>query len=360
MTQDLFVKLQDKNRWQFYLDSGHDDERIEREIHFYEIPNILSKLSRERHPESYRICRRVTALLQHDKRFQYYASPVYEPEAWHTSRLRRADANPKLMLRVYGLSTWPLDKSVKSSRPFPDMIRDVHFRMRNIKRTGRANISQLIISNSELGRLMVEIFNAIDSPTDVRTIRLLVLSKVAVEDLVFVPMDFVAPTDGQDESDYSQAEFADERATPEEDLLNKEAQRHVVFAVEELLESIKKKVRCKPKRYSKLLKVTWYCYFDSESPTQGRIAKRMGISDSLVSYYRKVFDTTIQRLNLNYEEWVQLNGALEIRLLALLNKAGSTEDSELSYEGRPQLPKRVQGELQLTLRPRGTRTAVDT
>jgi hypothetical protein len=244
------------------------------------------------------------------------------------------------MMRIYGLSTWPLDRPVKSSRPFPDMIRDVHFRMRNIKRTGRANISQLIISNSELGRLMVEIFNAIGSPTDVRTIRLLVLSKVAVEDLVFVPIDFAAPADGHNESEYSQAEFADERPTPEQDLMNKEVQRHIDLAVEELLESIKKKVRCKPKRYSKLLKVTWHCYFDSESPTQGRIAKRMGISDSLVSYYRKIFDTTIQRLNLNYEEWVQFNGALKRRLLALLYKAGSTEDSEFSYKGecRPHLP----------------------
>src|SRR5262249_47447572 len=32
LTQDLFLRLQEKDRWRFYLDAGYTEERVEQEL----------------------------------------------------------------------------------------------------------------------------------------------------------------------------------------------------------------------------------------------------------------------------------------------------------------------------------------
>ncbi|HWP44193.1 MAG TPA: hypothetical protein VNO14_13200, partial [Blastocatellia bacterium] len=75
LTQDLFLRLYVKNRWQYYLDAGYTDEKIEHELQRIEIPNLISRMLREQCPESYRLARRTSTLLQTSPEFQRYDRP---------------------------------------------------------------------------------------------------------------------------------------------------------------------------------------------------------------------------------------------------------------------------------------------
>src|SRR5262249_43090504 len=145
---------------------------------------------RERYPESYRLARRISDLLQAQPEFRRF-----EQAGYSTSGEQRRSCN-KMALKVYGLTSWPSDMEVKASSSLPELIKDVAFRQRDTRRTGRGSGSQVIISNKELKRLMIDIFFAIDSPADIRTTRSLVLSKLAVEDCRLVSID--APTTSSD------------------------------------------------------------------------------------------------------------------------------------------------------------------
>src|SRR5215813_15565826 len=64
LTQELYLKLHQKDRWRCYLDNNYTDQQVEQEIYRIEVPNLVSQLQRDRYPESYRIARRVSDLLQ--------------------------------------------------------------------------------------------------------------------------------------------------------------------------------------------------------------------------------------------------------------------------------------------------------
>ena len=68
LTQDLFLRLFEKKRWQYYLDNGYSDEKIQQELYRIEVPNMITLLQRERHPESYRIARRISDLIKTRRR----------------------------------------------------------------------------------------------------------------------------------------------------------------------------------------------------------------------------------------------------------------------------------------------------
>ena len=46
-------------------------------------------------------------------------------------------------------------------------------------------------------------------------------------------------------------------------------------------------MRGKAKQYNRMINVLWYCYLISNSGTQLEVAEMLGVSDSLVSDYRK-------------------------------------------------------------------------
>src|SRR5205085_3736659 len=95
----------------------------------------------------------------------------------------------RMVNQVYGLRTWKSSKPLSDSGHFADMIKNVPTRKRDTRIVGRSGSSQLILSNPELEELMVEIFTAIDSPTDVRTLRQLVLSKIPLQDYNIASLD---------------------------------------------------------------------------------------------------------------------------------------------------------------------------
>jgi hypothetical protein len=55
LTQELFVQLLSKNRFEHYLETAMTDYEIECEISQIELTNLLTAELRKRHPESYRL-----------------------------------------------------------------------------------------------------------------------------------------------------------------------------------------------------------------------------------------------------------------------------------------------------------------
>src|SRR5436853_284220 len=318
LTQDLFLKLHSKNRWQTYIDLGYTNEDIEREIYRIEVPNLVSHLQREWHPESYRMARRISDLLQNCGDFQ-----VYPPATVARDGAKRA-CN-KMALRLYGLGSWPLDKEVKPNANLSESIKAVPFRRRDTRRTGRGSGSQVIISTEELKRLIRDIFEAIDTPTEVRTMRSLVLSKLAVED--WRPVSIDAGSDSHDaDTTVSAVELADSRPSPLDVLLKKEEVQLADKMAEQMMEKMKNTVRGKPGRFRKLVEVAWHCYFDPSLPSQTSIASKMRISDSLVSHYRRIFDSLVMDLATSIEEMTVFNSALDRRLCAMVSEFGVASD----------------------------------
>jgi len=302
ITQDLYLRLYEKDRWHYYLDAGYTDADIEHELYHIEAPNFVSLLLRERHPEAYRIARRISQLIQTRPEFQYY------------TRATDAEHKGKLVLQVYGLQGWSQDKPMKSYQELHELAKDVPCRGRDRRRAGRGNSPHIIISSSDLTDLIAEIFAAIDSPADVRIMRSIVLSKLPVEDSRFISIDAALTSERTNDPTPLKVDFADQRPTPEEILLEHEIAYQVDSLAETVLEKLREVVRYKSKRYNRLTRVAWHCYFDQSSPSQSKIARMIGISNSLVSHYRKLFDTILQEVELDADQCLPFLNAFSVKL----------------------------------------------
>src|SRR5215208_6238194 len=72
LTQELFVQLLSKNRFEHYLETNMSDYEIECEISKIELTNLLTAELRKRHPESYRMARRISTLIQSSPNFKRF------------------------------------------------------------------------------------------------------------------------------------------------------------------------------------------------------------------------------------------------------------------------------------------------
>jgi len=112
-------------------------------------------------------------------------------------------------------------------------------------------------------------------------------------DIHLVPVG--GPADGDDD-DRMQFEFKDIRETPEQDLLRNEAESEAMGYVDGFLETLNRSVRGKAKQYDRMINVLWHCYLIADSGTQLEVADMLGVSDSLVSDYRKRIEANLQQL----------------------------------------------------------------
>jgi hypothetical protein len=150
--------------------------------------------------------------------------------------------------------------------------------------------AQIIISNSDLEDLIVSILEACDSPVDVRSLRSLVMSRLPVMDIYLVPL-------GGDDSDEGRVfEPVDGRENPEQDLLRRESEQAAAGYVDKFLKGLHATVRGKTKQYDRILGVLWHCYLSPDHVTQLEAAARLGVSDSLVSDYRRRIEQQLRAL----------------------------------------------------------------
>src|SRR5947208_3638555 len=120
LTQELFVQLLSKNRFEHYLESEMTDYEIECEIGQIELTNLLTAELRKRHPESYRLARRISTLIQSSSNFRRFDSNGYSEE----QHRRLAD-------RVYGLSEWSASKVGRSAHELEQRAHMIPVRQRD-------------------------------------------------------------------------------------------------------------------------------------------------------------------------------------------------------------------------------------
>src|SRR2546421_9720679 len=178
LTQELFVQLLTKSRFQHYLDTAMTDAEIECEIGQIELTNLLTAELRKRHPESYRLARRISTLIQSSQNFRRFDSSGIDDEPHR----RLAD-------RVYGLTEWKSDKPRRGAHEVEQRVQIIPVRQRDTRMVGCTGDSQIVISNADLEDLIVSVLDAVDSPVDVRTLRSLVMSRLPVMDIYLVPLD---------------------------------------------------------------------------------------------------------------------------------------------------------------------------
>ncbi|HEX8723251.1 MAG TPA: hypothetical protein VF736_21715, partial [Pyrinomonadaceae bacterium] len=257
------------------------DAEIECEVSQIELTNLLTAELRKRHPESYRLARRISTIIQSSANF------------------RRVDAagpngvaHRRLASQLYGLSVWPAGKVTREVRDLEQRVQLVPIRRRDTRVVGCTGDAQIIISNSDLEDLIVSVLEACDSPVDVRALRGLVMSRLPVMDIYLVPI-------GGDDTDEGRGfEPVDGRENPEERLLRREAESGRYRKVERLMEGLSAKVRGKRKQYDRIVAVLWYCYLSPTRHTQLEVAAMLGVSDSLVSEYRHRIEQELRALSL--------------------------------------------------------------
>ena len=139
LTQELFVQLLTKSRFQHYLDTAMTDAEIECEIGQIELTNLLTAELRKRHPESYRLARRISTLIQSSANFRRFDTSGMDDE----QHRRLAD-------RVYGLSEWPDRKPGRGSHEMEQRVHMIPVRQRDTRMVGCTGDAQIVISNSDL------------------------------------------------------------------------------------------------------------------------------------------------------------------------------------------------------------------
>src|SRR5688572_17556587 len=304
LTQELFVALLSKERFQHYLDTGMSDAEVEAEISQIELTNMLTAELRKRYPESYRLARRISTLIQTSATFKRFDN-VGNPEAHR----RLAD-------RLYGLADWNVEKMRRDVQEMDERVKAVSFLKRDTRMVGCTGDSQVVISNVELEKLIVRVFKAIDSPVDVRSLRSFVMSRLPIMDIHLVP---VGGSGDSDDDDKMHFEIPDTRETPEEGLLRNEAETGAAGFVDNFLLNLNKSVRGKAKQYDRMINVLWHCYLVSNGGTQLEVAEMLGVSDSLVSDYRKRIEANLQQLSFDgVNEARQFEKALKRRVKAIL------------------------------------------
>ncbi len=284
LTQELFVTLLGKDRFRHYLDAGMSDREIETEIAQIELSNLLTTGLRKRYPESYRLARRISVLLQTSRRFRRF-------DGAGRGGARRIG----LTEQVYGLNLWPEWKPTRPVDEFERRVGAVPVRLRDLRMKGCSGDTQLVIGNAELEGLIVEVLEAMDAPADVRTIRSLVMSRLPLLDAH--PTQFRVAADDED-GRVRAFEQVDAKPSPEQEALARDVGRHAVEPVEEFLARLSAEVRGKAKQYERILGVLWHCYLGAEHPTQLEVAARLGVSDSLVSDYRRRIERALRSLSL--------------------------------------------------------------
>ncbi len=306
LTQELFVALLGKERFQHYIDTAMSDAEIESEISQIELTNMLTAELRKRYPESYRLARRISTLIQTSKTFKRF------------DNLDNPEAHRRLADRLYGLADWAFVKTRRDVQEMDERVKTVSFQSRDTRMVGCTGDAQIVISNIELEKLIIRVFKAIDSPVDVRSLRSFVMSRLPIMDIHLVP---VSSSGGDDDDERMDLEFADTRETPEEDVLRREAELSAAGFVDNFLKNLEKSVRGKSKQYNRMISVLWHCYLISDSGTQIEVAEMLGVSDSLVSDYRKRIESNLQQLSFNgVNEARQFEKALKRKVKDLINQ----------------------------------------
>jgi hypothetical protein len=142
------------------------------------------------------------------------------------------------------------------------------------------------------------------------------MSRLPIMDIHLVP---VGGGTGDGEEERVSFEIPDSRETPEEDYLRNEAEAEAAGYVDRFLESLSQSVRGKEKQFERMISVLWHCYLIPGGGTQLEVAEMLGVSDSLISDYRKRIEAILHDLSFNgVNEARQFEKALKRRVKTMV------------------------------------------
>src|SRR6476661_6912317 len=146
LTQELFVALLSKDRFQHYIDTEMSDAEIEAEISQIELTNMLTAELRKRYPESYRLARRISTVIQTGASFKRF------------DNIGNPDVHRRLADRLYGLCDWADGKAHRDVQEMQERVKVVSFHSRDTRMVGCTGDAQIVISNPELEKLIIRVF----------------------------------------------------------------------------------------------------------------------------------------------------------------------------------------------------------
>jgi hypothetical protein len=247
VAHDLYVRLFEKRRFEFYLTSGMTDEEIGRQLVGLELRNMRNDSLRRQLPERYRLAVRV-------------------------SRVLRQSARVKRM---------PGARYTASERPdtVPDLV-DIVIRPRDVRRAGRGITDQIVITNQDLEQLIVDILGAFDRPVSKSTLRGEVFARLTIFDPEF--LEFEHQRDG--DSAPFELPLADASPDPELQLLATEEIKRARTAARSLWRGLDERAR----------HILIGRYLGIRRMSQVEVAGRLGVSNSLISSREQVLLKTIR------------------------------------------------------------------
>ena len=325
LTQELFLELLQKQRFQHYADNAYSSSDIENELARIELPNLVGARLRKRYPESFRMARRISSILKTSPNFRRVGAA--SPCANQTTDLidlatdaaddlgddespnqdnqhREPKRRQRMVNQVFVLRKWGSNKPARDPGHFAELIKSVPIRTRDTRVVGRSGTSQLILSNPALEELIIEIFLTIDSPADVKTIRRLALSRIPLQDYSIATLDANSGQHyGETSSRISPDRFvADKQPTPEDELIGEEHRQSVSGLAGDFLDRLRRAVNNNPQRFGRLILTLWHCYYDPLEPSQIETARILGVSDSLISDNRKLIEHELRKMRLSLED----------------------------------------------------------
>jgi hypothetical protein len=301
ITQDLYLLLLRKDRFEYYLSAGMSNPEIERQILQVELTNLLIQWIRKRYPESYRISRRVIGALRSKLEFRQFTRPAEKIGR----RLSAAHT-------MYGLSSWPNTKPTRDSATFELLVAGIPTRSRNLRKAGCSGTTDLIISTKELVALLIDILTIIDSPASVRTLQQLAIGRLSAQNVAMTSLD------SADDAVRQQLARVSVVSTPtaERQLIEIEEEGIARGAASQLLQQVSDLAQLNPVRAERFFWVLWHFYLDPTEPTQLTVAERLGISDSSIGNYRRQIGILLGKLQFPQTQLVAFRKELE-RLLSL-------------------------------------------
>ena len=100
---------------------------------------------------------------------------------------------------------------------------------------------------------------------------------------------------------------------------NHETELEAAGCVDDFLKNLRGNVRGKIKQYNRMLGVLWHCYLSPDHATQLEVAATLGVSDSLVSDYRRRIEQELRALSFTeVEEARMFELALRERIRTLV------------------------------------------
>ncbi len=304
LTQELFTLLLEKNRFQHYIDTEMSDVEIEIEISQIEISNMMTLKLRKRFPERFRMSRRISNILKNSDEF-FESTPSGEK----TRLSERTFVSPAFISYI-GINA--TDNIIEAETTnIPHVNRDIRF-------AGATGDTQIIISNPDLVELIKTILYKVGLPMSVRQIRNVVIRKLNLMDISISHVEELAHDNDGDEKEF---DIADVRPNPEQSYVTLDFEHKINNVVDDFMWKLSLSVRHKQKQFKLTCNILYVMYLTEPLISQLSVSKRLGVSDALISGYRKSIESLLKELKITtIGEGKLFEQALKVRLETELEK----------------------------------------